>query len=107
MLFSNPCNQPTIHCFADASQKAYGAIIFLTQVSFVLAKTCAASLKQLTLPRLELMAALVATRLIQFVVTHLPLQNSSIFMWSDSQIVLHWINSTKQLPTFVHGRNSN
>jgi len=55
-----------IHCFADASQKTYGAIIFITdkeQTSFVLAKTHVAPLKQLTLPRLELMAALIATRL--------------------------------------------
>jgi len=96
--------QPTIHCFADASQKAYGAIVFLVnhqEVSFMLAKTRVAPLKQFSLPHLELLAALVATRLTQFVVTHLPLQSPSIFMWSDSQIVLHCIDSTKQLPTFV------
>ena len=101
--------QPVIHCFADASQKAYGAIVFITdkeQTSFVLAKTRVAPLKQLTLPRLELMAALIATRLTQFVVTHIPLQNPPIFIWSDSQIVLHWVNSTKQLPTFVRNRVS-
>jgi len=74
------------------------------QVSFVLAKTPVAPLKQLTLPRLEVMAALVGTRVTQFVVTHIPLQDPTIFMWSDSQIVLHWISSTKQLPTFVRNR---
>ena len=99
--------QPTIHCFADASQKAYGAIVFITdndQVSFVLAKTRVAPLKQLTLPRLELMVALIATRLTLFAVTHIPLQDPPIFIWSDSQIVLHWVNSTKRLPTFVRNR---
>ena len=96
--------QPTIHCFADASQKAYGAVIFLTdnnRVSYVLAKTRLAPLKHLTLPRLELMIALIATRLTHFVMMHLPLQDSPIFIWSDSQFVLHWVSSTKQLPTFV------
>ena len=66
--------QPTIHCFADASQKAYRGIVFLVnhqEVSFVLAKTRVAPLKQLTLPCRELLAALVATRLAQFVATHL------------------------------------
>jgi len=29
------------------------------------------------------------------------LQDPSIFMWSDSQIMLHWIKITKELPTFV------
>jgi len=105
--FPTHVTKPTIHCFADASQKAYGAIVFLVhhqEVSFMLAKTCVAPLQQLTLPRLELLAALVATRLTQFVLTHLPFQGPSIFMWSDSQIVLHWIGSTKQLPTFVQNR---
>ena len=31
----------------------------------------------------------------------IPLQDPSIFVWSDSQIVLHWVNSHKQLPAFV------
>ena len=105
--FPAPPTQPTIHCFADASQKAYGAIIYFTdnnQASFVLAKTRVAPLKHLTLPRLELMAALIATRLTHFVLTQLPLQDPPIYIWSDSQIVLHWVSSTKQLPTFVRNR---
>ena len=42
------------------------------QVSFVLAKTHVAPLKTLTIPRLELMAALVATRLTNFVLEAIP-----------------------------------
>ena len=38
--FPAPPTQPTIHCFADASQKAYGVITDNNQVSYVLAKTC-------------------------------------------------------------------
>ena len=67
----------------------------------MLEKTRATPLKHLTLPRLELMTALIATRLTHLVMTHLPLQDPPIFIWSDSQIVLHWVSSTKQLPTFV------
>ena len=102
--FPTLATQPS---FADASQKAYGAITFLVdsnQVSFVLATTRVSPLKQLTLPRLELMAALVASRLTQFVLTHLPIQDPPVFILSDSQIVLHWVNNTKQLPTFVRNR---
>jgi len=96
---------PVIHCFADASQHAYGAIVFFMQdnkVSFVTAKTRVAPLKTLTIPRLELMAALVATRLTTFVLKAIPLHNPQIFMWSDSQIVLHWIKNQKILPAFIH-----
>ena len=51
------------------------------------------------------MAARVASRLTQFVLTNLPIQDPPVFIWSDSQIVLHWVNGTKQLPTFDNVRN--
>ena len=79
--------QPVLHSFVDASPKAYGAVVFLTQgdgVSFVVAKSHVVPLEQLTLPHLELMAALVATRLTHFVVKAIPLKDPSIFVWSDS-----------------------
>jgi len=57
-----------------------------------------------TLPRLELMAALVATHLTRVVMDSISLQNIPIVIWSDSQIVLHWIKSQKQLPAFVRNR---
>ena len=91
---------PVVHCFVDASKHAYGAVVFLTQgneVSFVAAKTRVAPLKTLTIPRLELMAALVGTRVTHFVNEAIPVSNSLVFMWSDSQIVLHWIKSQKPL----------
>ena len=88
--------QPVIHCFADASQKTYGAVVFLvlqSEVCFVTAKSRVAPLKQLTLPRLKLMAVLIATRLTRFVLSSIPLKDPPIFIWSDSQIVLHWVKS--------------
>ena len=99
----------TIHCFADASQQAYGAVVFFTQnnhVSFVIAKARVAPLKSITIPRLELMAALVATRLTHFVLKAIPFDDSPIYIWSDSQIVLHWIKSHKPLPVFVRHRTT-
>jgi len=102
--FQSPMTQPSIHCFADASLKAYGAVVFIVQqdqVSFVIAKSRVAPLKLLTLPRLELMATLVANRL---VLDNLSLQDPPVYIWSDSQIVLHWVQSEKQLPAFVQRR---
>ncbi|XP_065893435.1 uncharacterized protein [Dysidea avara] len=71
-----------------------------------MAKTRVAPLKLLTLPQLELMATLIATRLIRFVLDTLSLQDPPVYIWSDNQIVLHWDQSEKQLPAFVHHRVS-
>ena len=98
-----------LHVFADTSTKAYGAVAFLCrkqETSFVMAKSRVAPLKALTLPKLELMATVVATRLSNFIIHSLTLQQPSIYLWTDSQIVLHWIQSTKSLPQFVTHRIS-
>ena len=71
---------PIMHCFADASQIAYGAIVFIIQyneVSFVAAKTCVAPFKTMNISWFELMAAVVTTRLTNFIIT---LSDPSVFM---------------------------
>ena len=97
---------PQLHVFADASTKAYGAVVYIRQgnhTSFVIAKTRVAPIKQLTLPKLELMAALVATRLAKFVITSFNghYDGMLVYLWSDSQIVLHWLHSQKKLKQFI------
>ena len=55
-----PSTDVKLHVFADASTRAYGAVAYLTNnsdVTFVIAKNRVAPLKNLTLPKLELMAA--------------------------------------------------
>jgi hypothetical protein len=54
-------------------------------------------------PRLELLAAFIATRLAMFVIKALShhLNFTKIVLCSDSQIVLHWIQSDKKLPMVV------
>ena len=88
-----------IHTFADASLRA---VVYIQQgdcITFLIAKTRVASLSKLTLPKLELMEALVATRLTKFAVNSLGecCRDMPIHLWSDSQIVLYWISSKKQL----------
>ncbi|XP_065883974.1 uncharacterized protein [Dysidea avara] len=96
-----------LHVFADASMKAYGAVAFLVSdnnVSLTMAKNRVAPLKSLTLPKLELMAAVIASRVAKFVSDSLELENTPTYYWGDSQIVLHWLASTKPLPQFVQHR---
>ena len=66
-----------------------------------MSKTRVSPLKSVSLPRLELMAAVMAVRLAKFIISSIKC-TCTIHLWSDSQIVLHWINSSKKLKPFVN-----
>lgn len=90
-----------IHGFSDGSGKAHAAVIYLrvisctgeVSVSFIAAKTRVNPLKHVTLPRIELCAALLLSRLCHAILQILPMTIEDIFFWSDSQIVLSWIDA--------------
>ncbi|KRY15519.1 Anaphase-promoting complex subunit 10, partial [Trichinella patagoniensis] len=88
-----------LHGYGDASEMAFWSTVYLriTTVlgeiitNFVMSKTRIAPVKRVTLPRLELMAALITARLLSFVKTSLEVKFSRIVCWTDSQIALRWI----------------
>ena len=96
----------SLHVFGDASPKAYGACVYLVcdmpdssrHVSLVIAKSRLAPLKSrvtsspLTLPRLELMAGLLTSRLLCFArnALNLPI-DTDYTCYADSKIALAWI----------------
>ena len=89
-----------LHIFADASQPVFGDIGYLrfdqpdgVKTSFVLAKSRVAPLKYVSIPRLELCAALLAARLSKVMKSELRLKVDQITFWSDSTTVLRWIDS--------------
>ena len=63
-------------------------------ISLVMSKNRVAPTRAVTLPRLELMAAVTATRLTEFVCSSIPhdKQRVRVHFWTDSQIALHWIH---------------
>ena len=90
--------------FYDASKHAYAAVVYLHQrkgescrVNLVFSK-----LRHVpNIPRLELLAAFIGTRAIQFVEEQLRLTLAQKHLWSDSQCVLNWIASVKHSSKFV------
>ena len=106
---SQPQNNLELHIFANASTMAYGAVAFLqyeSHISFVMAKNRVVLLKMFMLPQLELMAALIGARLVNFIQQSLEkrFQNLRVVMWTDIQIILHWLSSQKPLKQFIQNR---
>ena len=61
-------------------------------------------MKALTVPKLEIQAALPAARLRDKVLCAMCLTIDRNFMWSDSSTVLQWLTSLEKQPTFVANR---
>ena len=91
-------DETTLHVFVDASMAAYGAAVYISKnnmSALVMSKSRVAPLKGLTLPRLELMAAVIGARLSRHVQKEVTV--TKVELWSDSQIVLHWLQTKRTL----------
>lgn len=89
-----------LHIFMDASEHAYGCVAYFRAVvndqvktSLVTSRTKVAPLKRQSIPRLELMAAVLGSRMLRTVQSQHSLPINKYFLWSDSQTVLSWIRS--------------
>ncbi|KAL0867450.1 hypothetical protein ABMA27_008237 [Loxostege sticticalis] len=103
-----------VHIFTDASEKAYGACLYIrsynshlgtTRVQLMASKNRIAPIKPTTIPRLELCGALLGSRLCTKVVDSLTLHIDKCRFWCDSTIVLGWLSTpSTQLKPFVRNR---
>ena len=103
----------TLHTFVDVSQDAYGAAVFsrivyksgLISRRLVVTKTRVAPLATTSIPRLELMAAVLDLRLTESVSRVLNSSLSEAVFWSDSMNVLWWIRGrSRKFKPFVANR---
>ena len=103
-VISNDYDPLGFHVFADVSERAYGACLYVRSINknknvfvrLLMAKSWVASLKPTTIPRLKLCAALVGTGLYEKALKSLRLSVPNTTFWTDSMIVL---GGLKMLPS--------
>ncbi|KAI2648679.1 Gag-Pro-Pol polyprotein [Labeo rohita] len=97
----NVSSQRDIHIFCDSSECAYGSVAYLrtedqngeVEITFIVARSRVAPKKRLSIPCLELCAALTGAQLAKILQNELTLPIHQVFLWSDSTTVLTWIKS--------------
>ena len=102
-----------LHVFCDASENAFGAVIYMRTTThegahkcrFLIAKNRVAPLKKQSIVRLELQAAVLGARLADATVKELSTKPDAIYFWSDSKVVLQYLaNESRRFHTFVANR---
>jgi ribonuclease HI len=99
--------------FCDASERAIATVAYLRSqekdhdpcIGFVIGKTKVAPLYGHRIPRLELCAAVLAVDISELATYHLGIKLDDIKFYSDSKVVLRYINNqTRKLFIYVsHG----
>ncbi|KAK3754553.1 hypothetical protein QZH41_005587 [Actinostola sp. cb2023] len=99
----------TVHLF----EYGYGTVSYLrkeaangtVECAFITSKSRTAPLQYVSIPRLELQAATIAVRVHSMIVKEINLTISSAFFWTDSRIVIQYINNeSRRFKTYVANR---
>ncbi|XP_064120645.1 uncharacterized protein LOC135225244 [Macrobrachium nipponense] len=104
-----------LHLFLDASIMALGVVAYLrvtdqlgnVSCRFIMGKARVAPLKDVSVPRLELSAAVLAVRLGTTILATIDFKVDEVYYWTDSTTVLRYIrNDQARYKTFVANRVS-
>lgn len=101
-----------LHVFVDASENAYAAVGYFrisagefVKCALVAAKTKVAPIQPMSIPRLELQAAMLGARLANSIAQGHNIEIFRRVLWSDSKTVLCWLKADpKKFRQFVSFR---
>ena len=103
-----------LHGFSDASGKAHGCVVYLRVTfrsgevisRFVAAKSRVNPIKETSIPRLELMACVLLSKLLKVIKESLvDYVIDEVYCWTDSMDCVWWINTiSKVWPRYVQNR---
>ena len=100
-----------LHLFSDASNDAFASVAYLvcryqdsSPSSRLIASKCRVSpVKAMTIPRLELMGAVLSSRLAQNILKAITVDRT--IFWTDSENVWYWVrNQSREFKPFVANR---
>lgn len=101
----------SLHTFTDGSKLAFSCVAYLrvelpsaVSVQLIAAKSRITPVKQITIPRVELLGCLIGSRIARSVRSALNLNGIPEYYWSDSTTALAWITREDPWGTFVGRR---
>ena len=110
-----PGSKLELHIFCDASERAFASCVY-TRVdsgggemrsNLLMSKSRVSPIKNESIPRLELVACVIGTRLCYAVNLTYKVPNERIFYHTDSRNALYWINTPAyKSKTYVYNRSS-
>ena len=94
-----------LHGFCGSSMKGYSALCYIRVitknvifVNLLCGKAKVAPLKEISIPRLELLSCILLAKLLKIVKNAINknFEITNIFYWSASEIILYWIRSIEK-----------
>ncbi|XP_065680570.1 uncharacterized protein LOC136094524 [Hydra vulgaris] len=103
----------SLHTFTDASKIAYGVVTYAkcqhkngkVSINLIAAKSRVAPLSAFSIPRLELLGAVLGMRLSYSIAATYTIVVKEVTFWIDSMNVIWWIHSqSRKFKPFVANR---
>ena len=110
LYFENGCSNLRLHIFSDASEEAMCIVVNLQDIAtlkliYVIRKCRVAPIRHMTIPKLELQAAVYGLRLRKQILNELDVRIDKIYHWTDSSKMLQWLQAAhKKQQVFVANR---
>ena len=112
LSFENGCTNLRLRIFTDASEEAMCSVAYLQdeatlKLTYLIGKCRVAPIRHMTIPKLELQAAVYGVRLRKQILIEHDIRIDKIYHWTGSSTVLQWLQAAhKKEQVFVANRTA-